>query len=750
MEEETVAGVVERVVHRRENWGVYDVSSEGATVRVKGNVSFREGEYVRVAAVAEDNERWGRQYVVRSVEKVEGPPPTSRGMSKFLVANTKGIGPGHVSRILETYEPGELIEMLDGDDGVGRLMEVPGIGETRAKQIVETWSAGSLDRRTVIPLVEKFGRHLTYGECRTAATFGGAARRQKFFDDRPWIADPSAATADPLGYLEAEPYDLVDILKPHRRSFEFVDGMIRQTYPEMAEGPARTNAGMAWLAGRARGFCTPAAAFYSRASGLLGVPAEGVVVPSLKLYGGMVYSARLWELEESIVRKLRGIRDGNPEPIGAPTARDAELDADQQRALEMVRGSNLCIINGSAGTGKTTVIRHIADMATATPRKRGIRDDGCESYLLAPTGKAATRVSEKTGRRATTIHKLVYGGNAELLRGTFIVDESSMIDAKIFSRLLGRMDERRCRLVLIGDASQLPPVGRGRIFFDLVECGKIPTTTLTTVHRQREGGILDNAGIINGCPDSRNNTKFCSLLKCDETAEFSFEPDHLTDADRIKRIRELVEESRGDLLTDVQVITPRRSGTDLCAATINETLRHVLNPASPSRDEIRTDGPGKFALGGPGDLLWRVRDKVICTRNQYRSPVLVVANGEQGVVNGAGIEDGRAYVSAHFFLTSRTERFWAPGADGLPTWNDLDLGYCITVHKSQGSEYRTVVLAIGRQTGPMLLTRKLLYTGVTRASERLILIGSREDVSRCMGEPGAEDAETWSCIGEKI
>ena len=216
MEEETVAGVVERVVHRRENWGVYDVSSAGATVRVKGNVHFREGEYVRLTAVAEDNERWGRQYVVRRVDDVKGPPPTSLGMSKFLAANVKGIGVGHVSNILETYGPGELVELLDGGDAAVRLTEVPGIGTARAKRIAETWTAGSADRRAVVPVVEKFGSHLTYGECRTAAAFGGAARREKFFDARPWV-DRSAATADPLGDLEAEPYDLVDILKPHRR-----------------------------------------------------------------------------------------------------------------------------------------------------------------------------------------------------------------------------------------------------------------------------------------------------------------------------------------------------------------------------------------------------------------------------------------------------------------------------------------------------------------------------------------------------
>ena len=751
MEQRNVVGVVDRVIHARDGWGVYDIVDPDAnkTYRVKGSVSFREGERVHVIVTEENSERWGRQYALCGVESVDGPPMTRGGIGKFLVANAKGVGPILVAAIMETYEMDKLSSLLDEGDVEG-LMRVPGVGEIGAKQIVEAWEGGSSERRAVIPLVEKFGRHLNYRECRTLAMFGSdAKRRRKFFEDRPWME----ATRQPLAHYESQPYDMLDVLRVHRKSFEFVDRMIRDVYPAMTDlrSAARIDAGLGWLAGQARGFCTPAKSFFSEAERLMGVPCgEG---PSIVVHGAMVYSKRLWDLEESIVCKLRGIRDGNPER--SPGGNDDDLDVDQRGAVQMARQNGLCIIKGRAGTGKTTVIRSLC--GGAQKRKAG-EDDG--AFLLAPTGKAATRITEKTGRRASTIHRLVHSGDGTPLRGTFIIDESSMLEANIFAKLLDRMDERRCRLILIGDTSQLPPVGRGRIFFDLVECGWVQSVTLTTVHRQKPGGILDNARVIDGCPDSKNNTKFHGLLH-GGSDEFCPEFDHATDEERSIRITELVKELSSrpgtDAYTDVQVITPRRRGTQLCAQTINEALRPVLNPPSVTRDEIvNGTAPGKFVVssgGGDGDVLWRVRDKVICTRNQYGSgAVLAVANGEQGVVNGVGIQDGRAYVSVHFFLTTRTERFWAPFTvdDAAATWNDLDLGYCISVHKSQGSEYRNVIFVIGAGTGPMLLNRKLLYTGVTRASEYLVLMGSREDVSRCMGEPGLDDADVYSCIGEKM
>ena len=332
-----------------------------------------------------------------------------------------------------------------------------------------------------------------------------------------------------------------------------------------------------------------------------------------------------------------------------------------------------------------------------------------------------------------------------------------------------------CRLVMIGDTAQLPPVGRGSLFFDFVESEKIVTTTLSVVHRQKDGGILDNASIIHNSNDKTTwkdlnysvNTReeFCFLNEtyphCDD------------DAGRIEKTVQLVQEivkTHGyDPYKDIQVIVPKKNETSVCATKLNYHIQPILNPPSSMQKEINSTKAGnstvyQISSNSSENIIWREKDKVICVKNQYREDsnewgtkkakmeapkrkTLVVANGEQGMIVEVGCEKHH-YIDVYFPLTERTERFTSHWED-INYWDCIDLGYAITVHKSQGSEYKTVIFIIGSETKEPLLNRKMLYTGVTRASEHLILVARRSNVSRAMGN-GKTDDKQWSLFQQKL
>lgn len=402
------------------------------------------------------------------------------------------------------------------------------------------------------------------------------------------------------------------------------------------------------------------------------------------------------------------------------------LDPSQLAAVELATHARLGVITGGPGCGKTTCLRAALDALDA----RG------ESYeLAAPTGKAAIRMREATGRDAQTIHRLLaYGPDERGVLGfrrnefspvqasAVIIDESSMIDVLLADALLRAINPRTTRLILVGDANQLPPVGAGQVFADLIASGTVPVARLTTVHRAAaESWVCTNAPIIlaGGRPALERRDDFAWV----GAAEL---PAAEVPARVISAVGDL-QRTRGAELEDVQVLVPQNKG-GAGAFALCESLRAAFNPA-------HDDDPREWPAAP--DVLLRLRDRVIQTRNDYE---LGVFNGEIGEV--VAVEHGLA--NAHVTVRFAGD---AGDADRLVEYDwsaarALRLAYALTIHKSQGSQWPWVVV-VCHTTHSQMLTRRLLYTAITRASRGVVIVGDKMGLVRAVRSNDDARRNTW-------
>lgn len=413
--------------------------------------------------------------------------------------------------------------------------------------------------------------------------------------------------------------------------------------------------------------------------------------------------------------------------IPASSARDIEKTIDdiereseleyaelQREAIRLAAQSRVMVLTGGPGTGKTTAVRAIL----AVFDKMRLNTELC-----APTGRAAKRMSELTGREAQTIHRLLGAGFSEdktevLFRhdenepldiGALIVDESSMIDIQLMHALLSAL-KPTCRLILVGDSDQLPPVGPGNPFSDIIRSGAIPAVRLTEIFRQaKESGIVRAAHEINGGTVPDFSVKYGDMFFLNRSSR------QKTAETIVELVSERLPKNMGIHPSQIQVLAPQKkyeSGT----FNLNLLLQAAVNPASPDKHEVDRVG-----------FTFREGDRVMQVRNNYdmmwRSPD--GADAGTGVFNGdigtiTGIDLKRELVTVDF-----EDRIADYSFDSL---TELEPAYAMTVHKSQGSEYRAVILSV-TNAAPSLMTRSVLYTAVTRARELLIIVGDRTAVA---------------------
>ena len=340
-----------------------------------------------------------------------------------------------------------------------------------------------------------------------------------------------------------------------------------------------------------------------------------------------------------------------------------------------------------------------------------------KTQLAAPTGRAAKRLSEVTGREASTIHRLLeaqfdeatgrmaffHDEDAPLACDAMIVDETSMVDLQLMASLLKAL-KPGCRLLLVGDPDQLPPVGAGNVFSDLIRSGVVQTVRLTEIFRQAQRSlIVMNAHAV-------NQGELPVLTATDRDFFFLRRRDP---AAAVKTIQELCQtrlpKNMGIQPSDIQVLTPTRK-YDTGMAALNVRLQAALNPPSPEKKERRF-----------GETVFREGDRVMQIRNDYD----IVLKNPDGTTAGTGVYNGDVGQITAIDPQTETLAVCYDGKTatyGFEMLNELEHAWVMTVHKSQGSEYRAVVLCIGR-AGPMLLTRSVLYTAITRAKSLLIIVG---------------------------
>lgn len=443
--------------------------------------------------------------------------------------------------------------------------------------------------------------------------------------------------------------------------------------------------------------------------------AEGEIV--MKQVGNVsaVYLRRYYESEQYIATKLfilSSARYKATHPAVRLDEAERELGislADmQKKAMELAMENGAVIITGGPGTGKTTTLRGILSILD------GI---GVKTVLCAPTGRAAKRMADLSGREAKTIHRLlemeysdetgapVFNRDAEnpIDAGAVIIDEMSMVDTLIFEALL-RALRTNVRLIMVGDADQLPAVGAGNVLHDMIASGRIPVVELDHIFRQAEESlIIVNAHRINHgeLPDISHKDRDFFFLPSKEAVE--------TAETIVALCKTRLPKSYGEAIREkIQVITPTKK-TDIGTVSLNRALQRALNPPSAEKEEYRRI-----------ENIYRIGDKVMQIRNNYDME-WVSDSGEEGegVFNGdigviTDINSEIQSIDVRF-----DDRMCSYSFDML---DDLELAYAMTIHKSQGNEFGTVIIPlIG--ANPNLYTRKLLYTAVTRAKDRLILVG---------------------------
>ena len=390
-----------------------------------------------------------------------------------------------------------------------------------------------------------------------------------------------------------------------------------------------------------------------------------------------------------------------------------QYEEKQRLAITTAVQKGLLILTGGPGTGKTTTLKGILTL---------FERDGLDVALAAPTGRAAKRMSELTGKEAKTIHRLLEVEWTENDRPVFardarnpleadavIVDELSMVDINLFSSLLDALP-LGCRLVMVGDSDQLPPVGAGNVLQDLIQSGLLPTVQLTEVFRQAmESLIVTNAHrIVNGETPvlDRNDADFFFMHR---------PAPYLAERTVTELCAARLPKAYGySPISDIQVLCPSRKG-DLGTVNLNRVLQGVLNPPEKKKQEITING-----------RILRTGDKVMQTKNNYDLPWTRDGENGSGVFNGdVGILERIEHASSTLYVLfdDRTAMYSFESAA------ELELAYAITVHKSQGSEFEAVVMPV-LNVVPQLSYRNLLYTAVTRAKSKMILVGSRDVVHR--------------------
>lgn len=693
MEQIVVRGIAERLLFEApdSDYRVFRLHDEAddATYTVTGHgTKPLVGDRLEIKGHWVQHKRYGRQFAADGWSRII--PESVDGIERFLGSGAvKGLGPALAHRVVAAFGK-DTMKILER--APQRLLEVEGIGPKKLAVITESF----YEEKQVNDIAYDLEQHGVAGR------YAGRLL-QKYGDDVHYV-------------LTEEPY----------RMIAEIDGIGFKTADQMAlaygmdrQDQQRLSAGLTYVLQTMTQnghVCIPDAELVRRAAfilqadalGLHDILKEAIEVGQLctaDFQGTVyVYTPEAYEEENYIARRIQDM--AAMKPLAMKTHVQLFLDrwqdschfelADKQReAVEKSLESGMTVITGGPGTGKTTVVQTIIRLA---------EQEGLRILLCAPTGRAAKRLAETTQRKAKTIHRLLipdgrqgriqvfeYNETKLLPADLVIVDEVSMLDMEMMYHLLSAL-KPQCRCILVGDADQLPSVGAGAVLHDIIASGQVPVVRLDTIFRQQEGGrIVTNAHLINSG----------RLPVVNEDPEFRFVEieDEAQGAEKISALynSELLE--TGDKFA-VQVLSPMYKnpcGVD----NLNQLIQGRFNPPAEEKGELK----GK-------NVIFRVGDKVMQKHNDYEKGVF---NGDIGEI--FAIQKDMVYVR----YPEQDVKYEGQEVD------EITLAYAITVHKSQGSEYHTVIMVLVNSHA-IMLQRNLFYTAVTRAKRKVILVGSKRAV----------------------
>ena len=678
----------------------------GQTVTVVGTIPLPAvGEQLMVTGKWSNHSSYGRQFEAEFLERLM--PQTTMEILNYLSSRViKGIGPRMAARIVDRFGDQTLAVMEREPE---RLAEVAGISREKARAIGEEFRLQVGMRQ----IMEFFALHHLPAEL--------AVRTYKRYGDST------------MELLYDDPYLLMD--EELEADFSAVDRFAIEL-GVAGDDPRRVEAGVQFeLSYNLTGGHSflPEDKLVAATARLLTVEEDTVRQAVERLLEAdrlnreqlagitVIYLPQLYEAETEVSRRLLEFAKNTfPEPKNLDklihgVARDSGIDysSQQLQAIREAATSGLLLITGGPGTGKTTILNGILELLGRMQLK---------TLLAAPTGRAAKRLSEVTGEDASTIHRLLEAGidpatgkmffardeENPLKCDAVIVDEMSMVDIQLLHCLLRAIPAGK-RLILVGDPDQLPPVGPGFPFGDMLRSGCLPSVRLTEIFRQAQQSLI----VMNA---HRVNQGEMPDLRC-VTSDFFFMRRNNEDA-VCSLIRDLcavrLPQKMGIPADQIQVLSPTRKGA-VGTVNLNRLLQAALNPPAPEKKE-RTFG----------DYLFREGDRVMQIRNNYD----ILWKTTDGSAVGAGIFNGD--VGTIQSIDTGSETLTVLFDDRVAEYdftqlNELEPAYAMTVHKSQGSEYRAVVLAAWNGS-PYLLSRSILYTAITRARELLVIVGREETV----------------------
>ena len=710
-ERSLIEGTVESVIYQNQENG-YTVlrldGGEGQTLTVVGCMpGVAPGEGITVEGTWTRHASYGEQFKAEAVER--RTPAGTKAIFDYLSSGAvKGIGAATARRMVEEFGEETLTVLEEHPE---RLTQIRGITRKKALAMGENFRLQMGMRR----LLEFLGEH--------EVPLQLAMPLYRKYGDRA------------LEIIRGNPYLLVD--GELGVEFSTADKLALSMGME-GDDPQRIEAGLLFeLAhnldnGHAflpRRKLLPATAQLIELEGetealedaLEALLERGEVIQETVANEEAVYLHDLYEAEQYVAFRLSEMARGEQVP---PAGLDGLIDriqaeqgivyAPQQRqAVELAAASQVMLLTGGPGTGKTTSLRGVLAL---------FEQLGLETALAAPTGRAAKRLGELCGMEAATIHRLletqydprsgrlVFARDEDdpLRADAVIVDETSMVDILLMRGLLSAL-RPECRLILVGDPDQLPSVGPGNLFSDLIRSGVVPMVRLTEIFRQAaESAIVRNAhGVNRGeLPDLRDNKHDFFFLRRKDPARAA------------ETIVELVQtrlpNNMGIPPEQIQVLSPTRKRVTGTAA-LNRAIQEAVNPPAPDRPERRF-----------GEYVFRQGDRVMQVRNNYD------VIWKDGLTTGMGVFNGD--IGRIVEVDNRSELITVDFEGRLVEYTpdmlgELEPAYAITVHKAQGSEYRAVILSVS-DGAPVLLTRGVLYTAITRARELLILVGDEDVVAR--------------------
>ena len=710
-------GILAEIIYQNEvnsyTVGIFETEEEQFTV--VGYLPFIcKGDSLKIIGKFIEHKDYGEQFKIETFEKLM--PQTLSALEKYLAnGNIKGVGPATASKIIKLFGE-ETIHVLKYEPS--KLAQIKGITKDKAKEIsesfIENWEVWQ-----IVGFLERFGL--------------GAESAKKVYD---------LLGINAISEIENDPYILIDIA----RGVEFsqIDKMAIELGIER-ENQKRVKSGIKYALIKITyngHCCTLKENLIEYVKQLLGIAEEIIEEGLINLKANediviekrdeeeWVYLYSFYKTENEIAERIIKLKNTkNVKKVGniekelkkVEERTDMILSEKQKEAIRTINDNNVTIITGGPGTGKTTIIKSIIEIYKQKKYK---------IVLCAPTGRAAKRMTETTGEEAQTLHRLLEIGKvdddvfykkdedfegAPIDADIIIVDEMSMVDMFVMSYLLDCI-YLGTKLILVGDTDQLPSVGPGSVLKDIISSEKISTVHLDKIFRQAaRSKIIVNAHRVN------NGQKFIqkddSELSENAKEDFFF----IKENNQEKILEQVLSLCNGrlkkfgdyDFFENIQVLTPTKKGM-LGTKELNKSLQQELNPP-------REGEPEKASMG----VIFRIGDRIMQTKNNY--DMYWERREGDSIETGNGVFNGEIGTITN--INEKEKNIRIKFDDDKVCWyefNDLeqiDHSYCITIHKAQGSEFDVVIMIVP-QAAPMLLTRNLLYTGLTRAKKLLIVIGN--------------------------